>query len=214
MNNKNKEECVWIGIGINITPSDHNYGELLKLNTFLVEKYGSTFIFDPKTNQPHINLYDLDVPKDNLEHIERVLQEIVKDSKSFRIEFDKIDSFKHGTIFISCKTNHDLEQLEKQVVENVVQYKGDCRTEDYWQPWRGHNERQIANRDKYGNPHVLDTFLPHITIGFIRGGQNKLEEVVREANQRSTIKQIHCGNLDLVAHDQQGKLIYSKRFPF
>lgn len=205
-------ESVWIGIGINITPSDIGYEELLRLNKRLVVQYGSSYIFDPVSNQPHINLYDLNVPEKNLIQIETELKKIADNFKEFFVDLKEISYFDHGTIFISCEINDQLIKLEKQIVESISLLKDDCKTLEYWQSWREYNTKQVENRDKYGNPHVLDTFVPHLTVGFIKGTKDELDKVVEEVGGQLMINKINCGQIDLVVHNKQGELISSQRF--
>jgi len=211
---KQNEECVWIGIGVNVTPDDPGYGEFIQLNKNLVQQDESTFVFDVVSNQPHLNLYDLDVPKDNLVHIESELQQIANSFKFFTVKFGGVNYYSYGIIFVSCEVNDQLEELEKQIVGSTVVYKGDCRTEEYWQPWRKYSQEQIENREKYGNPHVLNTFTPHITIGYVKTNENELQRIVKEIKDKQSIIQLKCEHIDLVVHNKLGELIYSKRFLF
>lgn len=81
----NNKDCFWIGIGINISSEDSEYQELLELNQYLVEKFGSKYAFNPINNQPHINLYDIDVPQSNLKEVEIALERTPEHAKSFPI---------------------------------------------------------------------------------------------------------------------------------
>lgn len=205
-------DCVWIGIGINIKSGDEGYEEFIKLNNDLVQNYGSTFVFDAETNQPHINLYDLDIPKANLGNIESELQEIASQFNPFSVQLNNTTFFDHGTIFVACELNSELKRLEEKVVKNIVDFKGSCRTEDYSQPWRKYTEEQILNREKYGNPYVLNTFTPHITVGFVKTKPVELQTVSLDVNEKFSFEKLYCDHLDLVVHGNLGELTYSKRF--
>jgi len=181
---KQNNQCVWIGIGINVSSKDSEYDSLINLNTHLTKEYANTLILNSSTNQPHVNLYDLDVPEDNLKEIESTLERIVNSSNYFKTNINNVSFFKHGTIFLRCELNSELIELERAVVEEVSKYKGNCKTEEYWQPWREYSLEQIENREKYGNPHVLNTFHPHITVGFVKTNEKELKEICEQLNKK------------------------------
>lgn len=208
------QKLIWAGVGVNFIPGDPCYREFVDFNKLLVERYSSTFIFDAVTNQPHINLYDIDVPCENLADIEVALQQVAQTTKPFIAQLDKVDCFDFGTIFVSCSQTEELSRLEKVIVEGITNSRNGCKTEYYWKPGRKYNQAQLENRTKYGNPFVLDTFLPHITVGFIKAGKQRLNDVVDEVGPKFSVKQFECNRLDLVIHDESGKLINQKRFKF
>lgn len=207
-----KKNDVWVGIGINFTQEDSGYNELVALNGLLVRKHGSKHVFRPVKNLPHINLYDINVPKDNLSLIASTLISISERNKGFSVFSNKIGYFDHGSVFLEIDANNQLQNLENDVVNSLVVFKEGCKTEEYWQPWRKYDDKQIYNRQKYGNPHVLDTFVPHITIGFVRADRERLEKIVNNLNDNFYGMNIQCGHIDLVVHDENGNHLSSKRF--
>lgn len=207
-------KLVWVGIGINFMLDDPCYKEFFQLNRFLVDNRGSTFVFNAVTNQPHINLYDVDVPRDNLADIKVALQQVAQTAKPFIFQLDKFDCFDFGTIFASCVQTEELSRLEKVIVESITSFRDGCRTEYYWKPGRKYTQAQTENRAKYGNPFVLGTFLPHITVGFIKAGKQRLNDIIDEVGHKFSVKQFECNRLDLVVHDEFGKLTSQNRFKF
>jgi len=77
MADMDKAACVWVGIGTNWTIGDNEHQTFFELNKWLVDHHNSRIIFN-STNQPHLNYYDLDVPKENLASIEGELQNIAE----------------------------------------------------------------------------------------------------------------------------------------
>ena len=92
MNNNNKDN-VWIGIGINFFQNTTEYSNFQKVNNFLVDKFGSKYVFNPVTNQPHLNLYDIDVPRENLKSIEKELDIISKQFSVFVVNTKGVNYF-------------------------------------------------------------------------------------------------------------------------
>lgn len=208
----NGNNGVWIGIGFIFFPGDSEYSDLLDLNAFLTSQYGNTYSFDEKTRLPHVNLYDFDLPKENLKKVEERLEKIASKFKKFELNVKGTNFFSFGLIYIACELDNLLKDLEGEVVKSVCSLRQGCITKEYWEPQRNYTSEEIENRDKYGNPYVLNTFTPHVTVGLVRESKDKLESIVSEVDKIRKFTSLKCKSLDLVVHDKDGKLIYSKRF--
>ncbi len=134
-NSLTSKDCIWIGVGIDIKPNDSYYPIIARMSEILKQQYGSNYKLST-FNPPHINLYDIDIPKSNLEKVSRLLGQIAEKREYFPVKLTSIDSFKHGAIYIKCELSDHLSRLEKEIVEALTDYRDGCRTEDYWQPWR------------------------------------------------------------------------------
>ena len=209
-----KIKCIWFGVGIDVKSTDEAYSSIIELNELLKQKYGSNYIFNSINNPPHINLYDIDIPSENLEDVDQTLKKLAKQYKPLSIELSTIDSFRYGAIYVRCALDHKLQDLEKEVVESLVNFKDGCRTKEYWQSWREYNAQQIYNRDQYGNPHVLDTFTPHITLGFVKVGQKKLQEIVQTCGQKFSKTKLVVKQMDMAIQNLDGKFIERRHYVF
>jgi len=209
---KDTGKLVWVGIGINFMPADVGYKEFVDINRLLTDKYGSTFSFDSKVNQPHLNLYDVDIPATNLADVEVAFQQIAESTTLFGIELSGIKSFEFGSIYVACKQSEQLARLEEEIVTRITDFRDGCKTKDYWQPWRKLTGEQKKNREKYGNPFVLTTFLPHILVGFVKRDARRLAEIVSELGNSFKLDRFICDRLDLVIHSEKGSLIGQKRY--
>jgi len=209
-NDQTSKNCIWIGVGIDIKPEDIYYPVITKLSETLNQKYGSNYNFS-KANPPHINLYDIDIPQRNLQQTINSLEQITKKWKNFPVRLASIDSFTHGAIYIQCELNESLKQLEREIVETLVDYRGGCRTEDYWQPWRKYSQNQISNRDKYGNPHVLETFTPHITLGYVK---TELSKAVWETKNAFIPTKLNVEQIDMAIQNPEDKFMDRSHFKF
>lgn len=204
--------CVWIGIGIDIAPSDSIFSQLTQLNSQLNQEFASPYNLE--LIPPHINLYDLDIPKDNLDKVDEALKEIAQKFQGFSLKLSNVSFFKHGSIYVQCELSQELKALEKDVVEKVAVFKGNCRTEDYWQPWREYNEQQKRYRDQYGNPHVLDSFSPHVTVGFAKGDQEKLKSVTQRLKATFSPIALIVKQINMAIQDSDGKTVERRKYPF
>lgn len=193
----------WIGIGIDILSSDPFFSQIIDLNKELV-KYGSNYNIN--LIPPHINLYDIDIPVKNFEEVDRKLKEISDSHNSFEISCSKVDYFKHGSIYLSCDLNEDIKNLQQDIVKNISTLRGNIKTKEYWESWREYTEDQLQNREKYGNPHILNSFVPHITIGFIKDN-NILKDVNIKLNELFKPVVYKVSHFNLVIKNSENKTI-------
>ena len=203
-----RTDCVWIGMGIDIAPSDSIFSQLTKLNSQLNQEFGS--LYNLELIPPHINLYDLDIPEGNLEKADVVLKEVVRKSNPFPIKLSKISFFEHGSIFVTCEPNELLKTLEREIVEAISPFKGTCRTEEYWQPWRQYTEQQKIYREQYGNPHVLDAFTPHITIGYVKKEKTELERITNQLSEKFDASEFTVKQISMAIQNSEGKIVARK----
>ena len=78
----------WVGIGINFKPNSIPFNKFVNLNEILVQKYKSKIILD-ENNNPHVNLYDIDIPSKNTDTIISKLEKFEKIGLVTSIQFVK-----------------------------------------------------------------------------------------------------------------------------
>ncbi|MEK6855812.1 MAG: 2'-5' RNA ligase family protein [Nanoarchaeota archaeon] len=200
------EKCVWIGIGMDIKDKEL-YEECKKINKKLVKEYGSSIIFS-KNNMPHLNLYDLSVPKKNLPEIVKRLKKIALNRESFDVDITGINYFPFGLFFIELKINNFLYELHKLIVNEITQLKGNGICEDYLEPVRKYNPNQKEMLKNHGNPFVLSEFKPHITLGLIK--ENNLDYVKKELTPLFTKRKFTVDNIHIVVEDENRKKVIGK----
>ena len=201
-------DCVWIGIGIDITPSDNIFSQLTKLNSQLNQEFGSSYNLE--LNPLHINLYDLDIPEDSLEKAGEVLREVTHKSNIFSIKLGKVSFFEHGSIFVMCELNELLKTFDREIVEAIVSFKGTCKTEEYWEPWRQYTEQQKIYREQYGNPHILDAFIPHITVGYVKKEKTELERITNQLSEKFEASEFKVKQIGTAIQNSEGKIVERK----
>jgi len=186
----NNNTCTWIGIGIDLPKQSGVYRDVVMFNKLLVKNYGIK-----KDFYPHLNIYDLSVPKENLKAIIEKLKAFVSTQKSFKIKTKKINFFPFGIVFLEVQKSKQLELLHKNIVKGIVALKGECIDKDYLSLNRKYTKRQKELLMRYGNPFVFDQFQPHITIGNIFD-KKQLKNICKELNlqlkpQEFEIESIH-----------------------
>ncbi len=198
------QNCIWIGIGVDVLEGSGLYGRIIEMNCLLVEKYGAEKNF-AGSEHPHLNLYDLSVPKENVELITESIKSISEEQRSFTVKIRGINYFHFGLVFLEVEKNDTLGKLHGKIVEDVVKLKGDCIVNDYLAPHRKYNAKQKELLMQYGNPHILDQFQPHITIGHIRNQENKLKAIQEELNKLITVTEFKIDNVHIVAENEKSK---------
>jgi 2'-5' RNA ligase len=166
-NIKINKSCVWIGIGIDIPKGTNLYNECIYINKLLSKKYGNTLLFS-EDESVHLNFYDLDIPRNNLNEIKLKLKKIASRIKSFEVSLKSISYFPFGLFYIEVENEDNLSKLHQTIVKTISPLKGNCLCQDYLQPHRKYNQAQKYMLKQHGNPHVLSQFLPHITLGFAK----------------------------------------------
>ncbi len=195
----NSKDCIWIGIGIDLPKQSNVYRDVVKFNKQLVKNYGIK-----KDFYPHLNIYDLSVPKDNLKAIIKKLKAFVSAQKSFKIKIGKINSFSFGIIFLEVNKSKQLELLHKNIVKEVAVLKGECIDKDYLSPNRKYTKRQKELLIAYGNPFVFDQFQPHITIGNIFD-KNQLKSICKELNSQLKFQEFVIDSIHITIENNGSK---------
>ena len=204
MENKN---CIWIGIGTDVKKESSLYRTLKAANTQLVKEHKGKDSF-AGSDYPHLNFYDLSVPRENLNIITRKINEIAVDQKSFVLKIGKVNYFPFGLFFLEIERNEVLSHFHKKIVEEISQLKGDCIDKDYVSPHRKYTEEQRKSLIKYGNPHVLDQFQPHITIGLINDQKDKLTKISEELNSMFQLEEFHIDNIHITIGDEKKRKLF------
>lgn len=203
---------IWIGIGLNVKQNNPIYNDISKLNDFLCKQYNCKYFFDPVKNQPHINLYDVDIPSKNLDLVKESLADIAKAENEISINLGEVKTFEFGAIFIECFKNIQITNLEDKIVKTINPFRENIKTDDYYQSWRSYSEDQINNKNSYGNPNVLDIFYPHLTLGYVN--KNLLSEATSKLNKALRFRKISFNELSLVVHDDKGEFVENIDFKF
>jgi 2'-5' RNA ligase len=195
------DNCSWIGIGVDVERGKLN-DECVAMNAMLKTQYGSSIDFSGK-DVPHLNLYDLSVPTENISTIEKNLEKIAGETKPISIEIESVGYFPFGIFFLKLKMNDALSDFHKKIVDAIVPFKSDCVDKDYAAPYRNYTPRQSELLEQYGNPFVLDCFEPHITIGHIRNKNVDFDMIKDELEKLLKTKAWTADNLHIATNGRQ-----------
>jgi len=205
-------KCVWIGIGVEIKKGTNLYKECLEINGFFSREHGSKIIFSDN-EVPHLNIYDLSVPEENISSISQALRSIVDNQGKFTVKINSIGHFPFGLFFLEVENNNILKDLHTQIVGAINPLRGDCIDPDYSQPHRKYTTQQKESLNQYGNPHVLELFKPHITLGHIKDNVD-LNVIEKKLESIRMINEFDIDNITLVAENVSGQNKTLARFDF
>ncbi|MEW5805314.1 MAG: 2'-5' RNA ligase family protein [Patescibacteria group bacterium] len=206
---KQNQNCIWVGIGIEVPMGSQICREIIKANNLLVDKYRAKKGFSG-SKHPHLNLYDLSVPNENIRLIAEKLKGISKTQKSFTVKIEDINYFHFGLIFLKIEKSDALVKLHEKIVEEVAKLKSGCIDADYLTPHRKYTARQKEMLMRYGNPFVLDQFQPHITIGHVKNQEDKLDKIRKRLRELISMTEIKIYNIHFVAGNEKDKLMLGK----
>jgi len=192
--------CIWIGIGVDIKKKDNLYKEWTSINKILSNGSANTLSFS-ENRLAHLNLYDLDIPKDNLNKIQEELNKIATQMKSFGVPIKAVRHFPFGLFYIEVEKSKPLLKLHKTIVEKISPLKADCICQDYLEPHRKYNQTQKLMLKKYGNPHVLSQFSPHITLSFTKN--KNLQSIQKEARIKLTENTLRVDDFHVVTEKRE-----------
>lgn len=196
--------CTWIGIGAVIEKENPLYPDLKTINDFLTKEMSGGFGYSDVL-RPHVNLYDLSVPVENIPKINESLSKILAGQKSIECKITGIKSFKFGIIYAEVEKNDQLVELHKKVLEVVGPYHGNCIDPDYEKLIPVLSDEQKESLKKYGNPYMTD-FKPHISLGYLPDKKDSLEEIVTQIEPMLTVRKFTIDSLELVKN-REGKKI-------
>ncbi len=200
--NANELNCIWIGVGSDVTKETPLYADCLRMGDVLKIKYGSQLDLSGK-DAPHLNFYDLSLPAENLERAAAGLEKLASEQKVFAVKIKSVGYFPFGIFFLEIEKNGELFKLHRHIVEEIVQLKGSCIDPDYLEPHRKYAERRKEILQQYGNPHVLDQFQPHITIGHVKNSHYDFEEIKRELVKLLTAKDWKIDNIHVATDHRE-----------
>lgn len=203
------QNCIWAGIGIDIPEGSEIYQKIIEMNNLLIDKYGARKDYTG-SECPHLNLYDLSVPNGNAKLIVEKIRQISEEQRSFTAKIKRVNYFHFGLFFMEIEKNDMLVELHERIVGEVVKLKDTCIDEDYLAPHRKYNARQKELLMEYGNPHVLDQFQPHITIGHVKNQENKLNEILDGLNKFIPMIELRIDNVHIVTGDGKNKKTLGK----
>ena len=202
MNNSNVK-CEWLGIGSDVWKESELFKEITIINEILNSKYNGVSVFSD-TNRPHLNMYDLDVPTENIPQVISELEDLLKDRSGIKTVISKLEYFPFGLFYLKLEATPELKTLHRSIVEKVSKYKGNCVCKDYLKPRRKYNIEQKEMLKIYGNPFVINQYFPHITLGFVKNNNSRLEKIRLELLEHTKTKAFMINNIQVVRGEETG----------
>lgn len=179
------------------------------LNKKLHQLDRESFLYT-KDNLPHLNLYDLNIPKKNLSKVVEELTNKLAEAHSLKIRIGKIKYFSHGVFFIAIRRDKLLATFHKDIVKTISKYKGSCICNYYLKRKNSYSRKQRLLLRKYGNPFVLSEFKPHITIGFIKDISKRCK--IKSQLSKVTFQGGEVINSVQIVTERYGKITPKKKF--
>lgn len=129
-----------------------------------LKKHDGLFVLDNTKFFPHITIYQVQLPVENVLKVRAVLRAIAAQTKSFRSTSLTYRQSSEGYIDIAYKKSKTVEALQKKVInllnplrKGLLQPKDKARLSTF-------SKRQQRNLKRYGFRSVGTDFVPHLTF--------------------------------------------------
>ena len=146
-----------------ICPPDGISDKAIRVSKTLKFK-GGLFVLDKKNYFPHVSLYMTEFPVKNLPKIKKLLQQIVVETKSFKMTSTKYEQNKRGSIAVDYRKSKNIKWLQKKIIgslnplrEGLVRKKDRAKMHEL-------SRAQQKNVKLYGYRRVGVEFNPHLTF--------------------------------------------------
>src|SRR4030042_4305324 len=149
-----------------LLPPDEISQEAIRLSQLIAKKFPVEFKLDGKTKYPHISLYHLEIPNENMSETVRRLKNIFR--KQLKVSL-KTKDYSYHDIFISWNfiRNQFIYELHRELINHLNELRKGLEVEvfkklKFLTPY---NYQEIR---RFGSPFVLKNFQPHITITAVK----------------------------------------------
>ncbi len=160
-----REEIETADLNVVILPDEETRQALISLSQELSKKVDSHFILNEAEFRPHLSLFPNQFPTRNRQGIENALKALGESSESLNIQLTGYSQIS-GYIFIDAVKTADLINLHSDAV-SVLNPLREGHMPALVSHLKGLNDSQRDNVETYGNPIVLSTWEPHVTLTHI-----------------------------------------------
>lgn len=165
MSKESKERVDTLDLNIVIIPDTATAAVLTDISHWLAKHVASDFVLNDSEFRPHLSLFPNQYPQKNKATIESSLINLSKHSQPFRITLTGYSQIS-GFIFADAVKTDELVSLHSDAVE-VLNPLREGHMPSLVADLKGLNPAQQASVEKYGNPIVLDSWEPHVTLTHI-----------------------------------------------
>jgi len=156
-----------------IIPSSDVEKKAIELSRFFSDQGETFFTLDKKDYLPHITLYSVEYPTENLQKIFNVLKDFASSHKNFDIDLPELvmdDSEGFPGIEIRVKKTKQLDDFHREVIDVLNPLREGHLREKYKNPEYVKKfpakSRKLMSEilQKTGYARVLEVYKPHISI--------------------------------------------------
>jgi len=178
-----------IAIGFNRNTSQEIVESLGDLNDTSDFKY----ILDNANFIPHITLYQNIFPVKNIEALKQTLSDIAGNALGFKLRFERITNNK-TSVWANFIKNPELMNLHQNIIDQIQPHREGLIEEQFQQEHAVYQSLTVTRKkmvDKYGHPHVGETFDPHISLmkltdkDLVFPAMNRIDWRIREVDCNS-----------------------------
>ncbi len=161
-----------IAVDIVLLPESAIMAKAIKLNSTLVEKFGSPIELNDQNCLPHISLAMACIDQADIPQIETVLTSIARSYPVSQLPIDRItvstNALGQDISFFKIQLTKKLQTLHEQILTELKPFFNYDVTADMLYPSGWIAETSLDWIRNYFTNSSFDNFLPHITLGYGR----------------------------------------------
>lgn len=183
-----------IRLNIVILPDQKTTAKAIELSSKLHATVPTEFILDNNSYYAHITIFQLHIPKKNLNRVYEEVALVVKNIQPFLIETEDV-RVSHGTfVFLGIKQSKILRELQKDIVKRINPLReGLSMVDPTLMPHLTPNDQHDAKT--YGSLLIGPNFKPHITLTRLtnKNDVDTIQPFLKPLSLTSPIHAIHIG---------------------
>lgn len=150
-----------------IVPSQKTIEYSLEVINQISSSINYEFVVNQHDAFAHITLYSCEFPNESRREIEAKFGELTNSKLSINISLGDIRINKRGFVLVDIKVSDEQKEFHIKTVEALNSLrKGILRSKYKSRKYREQlSTDELSNIDKYGHPHVLNLYKPHLTLG-------------------------------------------------
>lgn len=142
----------------------------IHLSRLIAKNFPIEFVLDGKNYQPHLTLYQLEVPDNNLQIVKDQLLKIFK--LRVVVSFNQYFGSQSGFLSWDCQRDKVLYNLHKKTVERLNTLRDGLLLPSRKLKYDFLTDENYIQIEKFGSSGLFEYFHPHITITRLKKGDN------------------------------------------
>jgi 2'-5' RNA ligase len=127
--------------------------------------YKALFVLDGVNYYPHITIYSIEYPEENLGNIFQALEKLLPELEKIKLVFTDVKR-NQNYVGVHFTPSQEVRNFHKKIIEKINPLRGGKIRDKFMELSQVADlpEEKKENILKYGHPDVMNSYEPHITI--------------------------------------------------